>query len=110
MKKMERCPDCAVQEGDEHMVGCDVARCKSCGRQELSCSHDPALVGMTTWTGRWPGDVEVEEGIAKDLVDLAMRAFGLVGPEGGHRTLYWDPRLERFYLNWKDAEQHTPPF
>lgn len=31
------CPDCAVNVGERHERGCDVARCTKCGWQELGC-------------------------------------------------------------------------
>ena len=65
----ERCPDCQVVPGQVHEVGCDVARCTLCGWQRLSCEHRDSLddgeyysdKAWSTWTGRWPGDLECEE-------------------------------------------------
>ena len=54
------CPDCAVQPGEEHLDGCDVARCLATGHQRLSCDreHERADLdcGQDVWTGQWPGD------------------------------------------------------
>lgn len=79
------CPDCAVSTNEEHMQGCDVARCKDCGRQELTCEHQAP---MTAWKGYWPGDKEVDEGLAHDLNDLNFK--GLAG------RLVWDQVHERW--------------
>jgi hypothetical protein len=66
------CPDCAVPPGVAHVPGCDVARCTVCGMQALfHAEHDP---GHQVWTGRWPGEEEVDEGLASDLNDLYRRA------------------------------------
>ena len=64
------CPDCAVSPGSQHDGGCDVARCTECGWQDLSCEHNAP---MELWTGEWPGDVEIAEGLATDHNDLANR-------------------------------------
>jgi hypothetical protein len=85
-----RCADCAVRVGERHEDGCDVARCVGCGRQALMCDKHYGTVPMQTWTGRWPGSVEIEAGLAKDLNHLAMCGFG---PEP---ILLWDSDLERW--------------
>jgi hypothetical protein len=82
----DRCPDCGAEPGMSHEFGCDVARCKTCGFQELSCEHESAE--MTEWTGGWPGDAEVEEGLADDLVHLYVRRL--------NGELEWDPVTERW--------------
>ena len=60
------CPDCGVVGGANHQHGCDVARCKSCGGQVLSCDcKDP---GEDKWTGLWPG--------VKECYEERLIAFG----------------------------------
>lgn len=69
------CPDCGVVPSVPHVDGCDVARCTVCGWQRISCDHAESDEGWgAIWTGRWPGDIEVEEGLAPDLNALAERA------------------------------------
>lgn len=68
-----RCPDCGILTGDRHLTGCDVARCTHCGQQHLGCD-DPAAT-PNIWTGEWPGEAEVREGLATDLNDLAVKGF-----------------------------------
>lgn len=71
----ESCHDCGVQPGFAHTDGCDVARCTVCGFQRIGCEHGNKNVGWgQVWTGRWPGEIEVEEGLATDLNDLAAKA------------------------------------
>lgn len=84
-----RCPDCGVMPGERHREGCDVARCVGCGQQALQCDRHLDRP-MQTWTGRWPGSEEIEEGLAKDLNHLAMCGLG---PEP---ILLWDTERERW--------------
>lgn len=81
------CPDCAVAVGEQHIVGCDVARCKGCGMQALGCVEHYALP-QTRWTGQWPGVAEVLAGTADCLNDLAIRA--------ARGEVVWDQAAERF--------------
>ncbi|SDN16336.1 hypothetical protein SAMN04488074_13725 [Lentzea albidocapillata subsp. violacea] len=57
--QQDHCPDCAVSIDEEHVDGCDVARCIVTGLQQLSCLHDHDC-GIDVWTGRWPGDADCE--------------------------------------------------
>jgi hypothetical protein len=53
------CPDCGVPVGKPHQNCCDVARCKACEGQRLSCDCDDP--GEDIWTGLWPGIKESYE-------------------------------------------------
>lgn len=56
-----RCPDCHVEPGSPHDIGCDVARCPACGIQRLQChthADDESLDLLAVWTGVWPGAEE----------------------------------------------------
>lgn len=73
--RSDHCPDCGVLPALAHDDGCDVARCTVCGFQRISCEHESSNEGWgQIWTGRWPGDAEVEEGLASDLNDLHSQA------------------------------------
>lgn len=78
------CPDCGVAPGTAHEWGCDVARCKDCGLQSLSCSCQ--CDERTIWKGRWPGEYEVEKYFLDSLND--------VGP---HTDMTWDPVQEMWF-------------
>ncbi len=56
---MTKCPDCYTLKGELHLSGCDVARCKWCGGQLLSCDCEQEFI--TTWDGEWPGLAECRE-------------------------------------------------
>lgn len=80
------CPDCAVKVGELHVPGCDVARCKACGRQAITCGCGcPLGTPQTVWTGKWPGKDEAREYGLPDL--------NAVGPRSGLR---WDVERERW--------------
>lgn len=90
-----KCPDCQVEPGRSHEDGCDVARCTDCGWQRIGCLHVTTPIGWgEVWTGRWPGEVEVEAGLARNLNDLALKAGrgALVWSRQGQRWV--DPELE----------------
>lgn len=84
------CADCGVTAGQPHTPGCDVARCKLCGWQDVgdhaSCPDDRP---STIWTGRWPGELEVEEYGLADLNELeSLTRAGF---------LCWDRDDERWF-------------
>ncbi len=53
------CPDCGATPGRQHDVGCDVARCMTCGAQALGCDCTP--ITLDIWTGEWPGVAKCRE-------------------------------------------------
>lgn len=57
----DTCPDCGVNPDEFHKEGCDVERCRQCGRQFLFCSHEEKYENRLKWTGNWPGTEECEE-------------------------------------------------
>lgn len=68
-KETNTCPDCGVEPGEYHKIGCDVERCPTCGGQLISCSHKPLHKDRMKWNGKWPFSEFCEkEGI--DLNDL----------------------------------------
>jgi len=81
------CPDCGAASGEHHNGNCDVARCKGCGFQMIQCDEHLGMA-TTRWWGEWPGDTEVELGLADDLNDLYRKA--------NTGALVWDVALERF--------------
>lgn len=54
------CPDCGVSPGEQHLDGCDVEPCPSCGGQLLSCNCQDVSARLP-WTGEWPGIAECRE-------------------------------------------------
>lgn len=92
-----KCPDCQVDPGEVHEVGCDVTPCKVTGDQMLACgvfSVDPHECAPCVWTGEWPGKAECREfGWYADIV-------GIGWTEDLNRVnrieCRWDPEAERF--------------
>lgn len=110
-----RCPDCAVPAGTFHEAGCDVARCRQCGFQALSCEHREASRFNTRWQGEWPGLAEAAElglfvkmasvmhpPIERTTADDPDRTPDLnrLAEMAGTGQLTWDRAAER----WKLAE------
>jgi hypothetical protein len=74
---MKTCPDCGVEPGNNHKVGCDIACCSRCGGQAISCGcleefiveHAPDEISGAfheewpdlPWTGIWPGKSECQK-------------------------------------------------
>ncbi|MDX3663678.1 hypothetical protein PV646_40895 [Streptomyces sp. ID05-26A] len=86
----EQCPDCEARVDEEHLDGCDVARCLITGLQQLSCPHDHNCV-IDAWTGRWPGDADCERlgfMIAPGLPDLLRL----------HLEATWDPASRQWIV------------
>lgn len=68
MTTLPPCPDCRAPAGQQHLDGCDVARCLATGGQMIQCDgldeEPPYAVhscGRDVWTGKWPGEAECEE-------------------------------------------------
>ncbi|SDH66854.1 hypothetical protein SAMN05421505_12010 [Sinosporangium album] len=66
------CPSCGAAPGQLHGWGCSTARCPECGQQALSCEDHTN--SRAVWSGRFPGEVEVEIYGLEDLNDLGRRA------------------------------------
>lgn len=49
----EKCPDCDVEIGQEHIPGCDLAECPLCHWQDISCGCPAEAKGgtMDVWLG-----------------------------------------------------------
>lgn len=49
------CPECGVEEGQLHQLGCDMEVCPICGNQLIGCEHyDQLMEGEITLTCRIP--------------------------------------------------------
>ncbi len=96
MSKSKHCPDCGTKVGELHDPGCEVERCRLCGKQAIRCPCDrkdvEKLGDKLIWMGAWPGDVECIE-------------FGFTTPGGRpdlnrlYREAKWSPEQGRFVLN-----------
>lgn len=106
----DTCPDCAVQPGQLHEDGCDVARCRLTGGQRLQCSHDGDGC-RTVWAGCWPGEVECAElgwwtlwdeqrGWLEATADTpgAMADLNRLSLAAATGELVWDREAERYRL------------
>ena len=102
----DRCPDCGVQPGDYHQVGCDIEQCPYCGGQLISCDcgRTPPLDDRMPWTGVWPGRAECREfGWYANLVPGKGRLSCRAGERGAtedlnrlHAEAVWDRTEKRF--------------
>jgi len=52
------CPDCGVNSGEVHTLGCDLGHCIHCGEQTLFEECECGEVENDNWTGIWPGTKE----------------------------------------------------
>jgi hypothetical protein len=78
----ERCPDCAAPLGEPHSGGCDVARCRTCGGQRISCGC-PDYVGRRR--DRWMGLMYFDAHRLCAERDLWCRT--LIDDDGGERPV-----------------------
>lgn len=58
------CPDCRVLPGQPHRTGCDVTRCRLCGRQRLTCACTEQDPEGAFWRGEWPGAAQCRRLVA----------------------------------------------
>jgi len=74
-ENISNCPDCNVKPNQQHIEGCDVARCTLCKTQRLCCDCEEGDDGeCDIWTGLWPG---VEECYKHKLIcfDTATNSY-----------------------------------
>ncbi|WP_460307623.1 hypothetical protein [Actinocorallia aurea] len=92
MSDLPPCGGCRALPRTPHIDGCAVARCTECGLQRIACAHGDADAGWgQRWTGRYPGEDDVERFGLADLNDLADRiAAGM---------LMWDRNGQRWELD-----------
>jgi hypothetical protein len=72
-----QCPDCHVQPGHPHDLGCDMARCPACGIQRIQCdahADDRTLDARAVWTGAAP---TVADDYRQRCADAAMNAWSM---------------------------------
>lgn len=89
--RVQCCPDCAVNPGEQHLSACDVERCSVCGGQMLSCGHryPKDSSKRLPWIGEWPGKAECRE-------------FGWLQPDGEPDLNHlmkdgrWDRKARKF--------------
>lgn len=102
----ERCPDCAVEIGQQHRRGCDVARCLATGEQRLQC-YDSAHCGRDKWTGTWPGEAECIEFGWWTYFDRGWQRCDASHPEAmpDLNRLVYDARWDREQGRWIRREE-----
>jgi hypothetical protein len=88
------CPDCAVQPGQVHADGCDVARCPTTGRQRLTCNRGDTCGDRcrTRWTGQWPETAARDAELEQLRAEVAAFRVGEEQPT--------DERLKSTPANW----------
>ena len=99
-----KCPDCAVEPGQEHRSGCDVERCPACGHQRLSCGCAAGKLKPLPWTGEWPGVAECREFGWYAFLENGWHRCSKDHPKASEdlNRLYtdakWDVKLGRFII------------
>ncbi|MFI7468179.1 hypothetical protein [Nonomuraea sp. NPDC049646] len=104
----QRCPDCHVQPGRPHDLGCDVARCPACGIQLIQCeAHggDRTLDGLAVWAVAAPA---VADDYRQRCHTAAQRA-ALANTDGVTSTshLAWISSLVDAVLAVRDQDMET---
>lgn len=117
------CPDCGAPIGQQHLHGCDIARCVVTGDQALQCmgevdvevlraegldptdyltAQHPGTCDGDIWDGYWPGEQECyERGWFSKFVG-GWVPCDKDDPDGGpdlnrlHRELSWDPQQRKY--------------
>jgi len=115
-----RCHDCAVEPGQPHLDGCDVARCLATGFQRIQCGGEEheykgqwygeheGECGHEIWTGIWPG-VDDCQRLGLWCLDRCSEGKGFVPCEAGtpgaredlnrlYRACKWNAEAQRFEL------------
>lgn len=94
----DRCPDCAIEVGQRHRPGCDVARCHFTGMQMLSCwdKHEPDCF-PDRWTGTWPGDAAARR-FGWYIAGTQMGDLNLLYTKLMNGEVRWNPDIEDFEL------------
>ncbi len=99
MNAPNTCPDCGVDPGQFHHLGCDVERCNLCGAQAISCmcvyevnGMDPLTLQQTHPDVYTQGPTETMEAI----FDARVAASGGRGPWTGQ----WPGKAECIEFGW----------
>ena len=52
-KNQEKCHDCGVSRGEQHVIGCDWEECPECGCQIISCGCNYKFFGFDPDERSW---------------------------------------------------------
>lgn len=68
----ESCPDCCVEEGQYHVMGCDVEECPHCMEQAIGCSCEAEVLEDLKFSKR----IEQEQKeLAEEIDEMIDRLF-----------------------------------